>query len=106
MARKIKIQYESESEDEKLIEEEIQEIVEVPTVINEKKPRTQKQIDATNNMRKALLQRREKEILLKQAKLEHEELQNKVKEKIIKEKTKEKSNKKINKKVNQKVMMK
>jgi hypothetical protein len=55
-------------------------------------------------MRLKLQERREKELLLKeQVKLEHEELQTKVKETIIKEKTKEKINKKINEKVNRKV---
>jgi hypothetical protein len=59
MARKSKLQYESESEEEKPkeleeVEEEVQEI-EVPKVIKEKKPRTQKLIDATNNMTKAVI---------------------------------------------------
>ena len=74
----------------------------IETVVDEvkqevkKKERSQNQIDATNKMREALRLRRESNLKIKEtAKLEHEELNKKIKKKLHKNKINEEVQKKL-----------
>ena len=81
----------------------IEPVVEIP-VKKEKKPRTQKQIDATNRMREALAKRKEQAMRIKEeTKLQREMMDKEIKKKINKLKERESIDKKVNKRVSEKV---
>ena len=109
MVKKSKMEY--NSSDESVIEEVIvarePELTTEPQVVNplvittkEKKPRTQKQIDATLRMRDNLKAKQLETIKIKeQTKLEHDTLMDAVKEKLIKSKEKKKVNKRVDEQI-------
>jgi hypothetical protein len=83
---------------------EVEPIQDEPVAIKEKKPRSQKQIDACINMRKALQSRKDDKLRLKEeTRLEHEAMQLEIARKLDKLKKKEKISKKVDKKAEKKV---
>jgi hypothetical protein len=96
---------------EKNSDNEVEQTEDEHKPVKEKKPRSQKQIDACNKMREALQSRKDDKIRLKeQTRLEHEAMQIEIARKLDKLKKKEKVNKKVDKradeKVNQKIQQK
>jgi hypothetical protein len=105
---KPKLEYDStnESKTEEIKQpdpEPVAAIAEIP-VKKEKKPRTQKQIEATNKMREALAKRKEQAMRIKEeTKLQREMMDKEIKKKISKLKEKEHIEKKVNKRISEKV---
>jgi hypothetical protein len=99
----------AESKKQQTIEDsddEVPELLEWKTVKTEKKPRTQKQLDATARMLNAKKLKREEEIKIKAEELiKQNEIENKLKAKL-EEKVIKKAVKLQNKKVNQKAIAK